>query len=222
MVKANSSEFLADLERALRSHKRLVAKIGPRLWDAARYTHEEASKKSGRPDLKAHDDLAQEIVRRARRLEKVLAHSERQVAQAISLNYLKGVFRPQDADGEMVSLGSLGTASLTWRAATNVRDALRPLIEEATAWEFEIKSGQRRGRKTDIARVRLGEYVAFQLHSVGIDLTKSKNGVFARVLAVVQTAAGFGARTGGDTERDVRRILGDPALLKYLRPHSDK
>jgi len=194
-------DFLTKLHRELAknrkitraSARKLAHELRPVLWDAAKIVREQPL--DDQLFVKAPDAAREEL----RRTSEVKAHA---TALLVWLPHRYGAL----ASG--------------WGFIQATRDALNDLLQtaDAIAEERRPRAKRRRGRRPDLRRKRLSEFVAGQLVNVGIRPTTASGGTFARVLSVVQDAA---ALPGDNIARDVREALANPVIARYIQ-NSDR
>lgn len=92
---------------------------------------------------------------------------------------------------------------------------LARIVQDAnvTAAGARRRAKRQAGRRPNWNREDLSEWVALNLFEAGVRPTTTKTGPFARVLAVVQRAAGLGDR---NVERDVRNALKNEWVVRHL------
>jgi hypothetical protein len=180
----SQNQFVDDLCVALKGDRTLARRLGPVLWKAVVVAREPDDES----DIKRWHEAAR---------------AEADKAKAIARQTCALLACLMDDD------------PIVPPAILQARSRLVQLARAADAWASRArgKATQRRGPKIIRARIELSEWVALQLQTAGVRPTKSKIGIFAHVLAVVQHAAGF---PGRDIERDVRRALEDRFVADYL------
>jgi hypothetical protein len=185
--------FCRRLQTALKGDYKRARALSEPLWDAA-----VAARQSRTAD-------ADEIDRSDRKhIEKDRATATKADAIADCAQRLFHLL----PDGSLGSFLELDDA-MVWTATANVRGLLTALVQDAHAWAAKARRQAKRrpGPKSDFTLQWLSEWVAIQLYRAGIPVKVSKNGVFQRVLAAVQEAAGYPERPPANVERDAKRAL---------------
>ena len=211
-------DFRADIEIAS-TRERLSEGVVQCLWDAANSARVLRGRSVGRDRHTARDhrDKAEAISNAAGRLLKLLASFDH-IGEAISSGYLV----PERKEREVVAYDNLFDLVVDfadWPTAVRIRPLLPQLKREADEWAKRAKrvAAFSPGRPADKVRLGLSGFVGFHLASEGVHLTKTKDGTFARVLAVVQYAAGFRRDQFADVERDVLFAIGHSKVIAILK-----
>lgn len=141
----------------------------------------------------AHVRDAKALLRRAEQLSALLDQVRVRIVEAESLNFVDG-----------------GRGNLIYSESQR---ALANLYVMALAWHRAAAAAghQKRGPKIGVRR-QLALWVGGRAHSIGVRLTKSPDGVFARILEIVYEAAGIDVPQ--DLYRDVAYVVAARARAK--------
>lgn len=202
---SSRDEFLTELRQALALDRNITdtdarvlsRKLHPVLWEAAKAIKREPT---DHPFAKALNAARKDLAR----AEQVKTHA---TALLSCLPHPYG-----DHASSWWFLPGTRDAGLIQEA----RDVLNKLIQAAVpeAEERRARTRPGPGRRPDLNRRRLSEWVAIQLVNVGVRPTTTDGGTFARVLVAVQCAAGF---DGTNIARDVRAALRQPVVVRFIR-----
>jgi hypothetical protein len=219
MTPKPSAEFVDELYYALHHDRALTRTVSPILWKGAQQVRRmDMSVDDRRRDAAAAEAAAAtRIATHARALLTLLERLDPAIRTAFVRGDLPRTlegwerFRPRAASSQDWS-------DWGWDACVHAREWLPVMIRESDQWASatRVRAKRSRGPRFNPSRIFLSEWVAIQLARAGVRPTKAKNGVFARVLAVAQAAAGFRRRTAPNLERDVRRALSTTSVVERI------
>ncbi len=152
---------------------------------------------------------------------KVPVHSKREIESAERTERTARAERIMSLTTQLLEAlprGTLGDLIHGWSSVMEARGALTRLTQDAAVVVSRSRKRARRpvGPRPDKNRQILSQWVALQMLHAGVQPSKAKTGTFARVLCVVQTAAGYQNRTLDNVERDVRYALNSPVVKQRL------
>lgn len=119
---------------------------------------------------------------------------------------------PLRIDGTIGEVLTVDTSHWSIGDRLIVRDAFLAL-ERIIEITEQVADRERRlatsppGRRANVDRETLTEWVVLMLAREGVRQIRAKTGIYARVVRVVQAAAGYGDRDVEDMERDLRKAL---------------
>ena len=175
-----------QLKNVLGEH---YAALLPLLEEAARPVDGPRAPWEHRTEVKAQKKAAAQLIRASQRFIQALETAQDAVPEALRQQYV-----PSDEAGDVDS----------WESWSRARCATEDLLHDATLWNDRAtdESRLRRGRKVSDRRV-LAEWIGLKMSQVGITLTISADGQWARTVQIVCDAAKV--TTPIDLFRDIQR-----------------